>query len=51
MQDEKGESPQSQTEEWAGRTNSGKSGDKTANVTRDILVDSLGEENKKIILS
>lgn len=44
-------SPQSQTEDWARRTNSGKSGDKTANVTGDILVHSLEEENKDIILS
>ena len=45
------ESPQSQTAERAGRTNSGKSGDKSVSMTRDILVDSLGEESKEIILS
>lgn len=45
------ESPQSETEDWAGRTNLEKKRDKTANVTVDILLHSLGEENKDFILS
>lgn len=45
------ESPQSQTEVETGAINSEKSGDKTASVTREILVDSPGGENEKIILS
>lgn len=34
-----------------GTINSEKSGDETANVIREILVDTLREKNKKIILS